>query len=768
MYTGGKNVIKPFVHSGLLARAAMAAILLIASGCASERDEDLTKWVDTKIGTGGHGHVFMGANVPFGMVQLGPTSIPQQWDWCSGYHESDSTIIGFSHTHLSGTGIGDLFDITVMPVVGSVTYARGTEDSPESGLWSYGDRTREVSVPGYYSIPLERYGVFAELTATARVGMHRYTFPASDDAAIVFDLVNGGCWDKTTDTHIRVESDRRISGWRHSTGWAENQKVFFTAEVSESFRAVELIDGEGRALENLSSDAASAKFCRLRFRTSEGKKILLKVALSPVSVEGSALNLEAELPGWDFDGIVRTAHDCWNRELGKVRVADGRLSGGDKATADAKKCFYTALYHTMVAPSLFCDVNGDYRGADGEVHCGASHMTRTTFSLWDTYRAQMPLMTLLHREKMPDIINTMLAICDEQGRLPVWHLWGNETDCMVGNPGIPVVADAIVKEIPGFGRERAFEAILKTAAETGRGGELRDKYGYIPCDLMNEAVAYDMEYALADGAAALAAEALGRKEAAERFRERGSSWKHYFDVSTGFIRGRDSRGEWRTPFNPYSSEHRADDYCEGNAWQYTWLVPHDIPGLQDCFGGRERMLEKLDSLFTVSSVIEGSETSPDISGLIGQYAHGNEPSHHVLYIYSMLGQPHKTADLVHRVLTELYRPEPDGLSGNEDVGQMSAWYVLSSMGLYEVEPGSGRYWFGTPAFESLTLDLAAQRTGGDTTLGDGFTIRAENLSADNRHIRSVRLNGIPYGKPYIDYRDIISGGDLVFEMTAAE
>jgi len=744
----------------------LAATLLASAACTAAQDDNLTKWVDTKIGTGGHGHVFVGANVPFGMVQLGPTSIPQQWDWCSGYHESDSTVIGFSHTHLSGTGIGDLFDVTVMPVVGSVTYVRGTEDAPESGLWSYGDRTREVSVPGYYSIPLERYGVLAELTATERVGMHRYTFPESDDAGIVFDLINGGCWDKATATHIRVESDRRISGWRHSTGWAKNQKVFFTAEVSEPFLAVDLIDGEGHILENLSDDASSAKFCRLRFRTSEGQKILLKVALSPVSVKGSALNLEAELPGWDFDGTVRAANDDWNRELGKVRIADGRLNGGDKATADAKTCFYTALYHTMVAPSLFCDVNGDYRGADGEVRRGASYMTRTTFSLWDTYRAQMPLMTLLHREKMPDIINTMLAICDEQCRLPVWHLWGNETDCMVGNPGIPVVADAIVKEIPGFDRERAFEAILKTAEETGRGGELRDKYGYIPCDLMSEAVAYDMEYALADGAAALAAEALGKKAEAERFRERGRSWRHYFDGSTGFIRGRDSRGGWRTPFNPFSSEHRADDYCEGNAWQYTWLVPHDIPGLQDCFGSRERMLGKLDSLFTVSSVIEGAETSPDISGLIGQYAHGNEPSHHILYIYSMLGQPHKTADLVHRVLTELYHPEPDGLSGNEDVGQMSAWYVLSSMGLYEVEPGSGRYWFGTPAFESVTLDLDAQRTDGDTALGDSFTIRAEGLSSDSRHIHSVRLNGIPHDKPYIDYRDIVRGGELTFEMTA--
>ncbi len=744
-----------------LGKMMMTAAFFVAAGCSASLGDDLTKWVDLKIGTGGHGHVFVGANVPFGMVQLGPTSIPQEWDWCSGYHESDSTIIGFSHTHLSGTGIGDLFDITVMPVVGEVVYARGTEDAPESGLWSYGDRSREVAVPGYYSIALERYGVLAELTATSRVGMHRYTFPASEESAIVFDLVNGGCWDKITETQIKLESDRRISGWRYSTGWAKNQKVFFVAETSEPFCSAEVV--------------GDSHFCRLGFKTTEGQRIMLKVALSPVSVEGAAGNLEAELPGWDFEGTVKSAHEMWNKELGKVRIRDCRVSNGDAQTSDALKCFYTALYHTMIAPSVFCDVNGDYRGADGKVYKEASHTSLTTFSLWDTYRAQMPLMTILHREKMPDVINTMLSICDEQGRLPVWHLWGNETDCMVGNPGIPVVADAIVKNIPGFDRERAFEAILKTSAQDQRGGDLRREYGYIPCDLMNEAVAYDLEYALADGAAALAAEALGKKAEADIFHKRSESWKHYFDSSTGFLRGRDSRGGWRTPFNPFSSEHRADDYCEGNGWQYTWLVPHDIRGLQDCFGCKERMLEKLDSLFTVSSVIEGAETSPDISGLIGQYAHGNEPSHHVLYIYSMLGEPQKTAELVRRTLTELYHAAPDGLSGNEDVGQMSAWYVLSSMGFYEVEPGSGRYWFGTPAFESLTINLDAQKgawgvrakgkdTATDKALGSRFVIRAENLSAENYKIASVRLNGAEYDKGYIDYADIIAGGDLVFVM----
>ena len=416
--------------------------------------------------------------------------------------------------------------------------------------------------------------------------------------------------------------------------------------------------------------------------------------------------------------------------------------------------FDPAIYLSLIAPFGFCDVDGAYRGADGEVHADPGHATYTVFSLWDTYRAKMPLLTLTQPERMTGIVGTMLDIADEQGRLPVWHLWGNETDCMVGNPGIVVVADAIVKNIPGIDRERAFEAIRRTAMNPDRGNGLRMKYGYIPCDLFNEAVAYDMEYAVADGAAARAAEVLGKAGDAEYFAARSRSYRNYFDRSTGFIRGRDSRGDWRTPFNPFSSEHRADDYCEGNAWQYTWLAPHDVQGLQDCFGSRGRMIEKLDSLFTVSSVIEGAETSPDISGLIGQYAHGNEPSHATLYLYAMLGQPWKTADKVRQVLTTLYHAEPDGLSGNEDVGQMSAWYVLSSLGIYEAEPAGGRYWFGSPLFDKAEIDVP----------GGTFTIVAENNSNENKYIRRVWLDGRPYTKPYIDYAEIMRGGKLRFEM----
>ena len=714
-----------------LSRIFLIAALGLASCAQPAADDNLTRYVDPKIGTGGHGHVFVGANVPFGLVQLGPTSIPQAWDWTSGYHESDSTVIGFSHTHLSGTGIGDLFDVTVMPVVGEVTCARGTEEDPASGLWSYADRTKEVVRPGYYSVPLVRYGITAEMTATSRVGFHRYTFPAADDAAVIFDLENGGCWDKATETHIEPSGDSRLVGWRYSTGWAKDQCVWFVAEFSRPFTSFEQV-GE--------------HYARVNFATAEGEQLMLKVALSPVSIEGAEANLAAELPGWDFDATAAAADAAWNAQLAKVKVT----------TQDevARRIFYTGLYHTMVAPSEFCDENGDYRGADGAVHHNPGHTTYTTFSLWDTYRAAMPLMTILHPDRMPDIVNTMLAIADEQGRLPVWHLWGNETDCMVGNPGIPVVADAIVKGIGGFDRERAFEAIRRTAMNPDRGNGLRMKYGYIPCDLFNEAVAYDMEYALADGAAARAAEALGRGEDARYFTERSHSYRNYFDPSTGFMRGRDSRRGWRTPFNPFASTHRADDYCEGNAWQYTWLAPHDVAGLESCFGSRARMLGKLDSLFTVSSVIEGAETSPDISGLIGQYAHGNEPSHHILYLYTMLGQPWKTAEKVREVLTTLYHDQPDGLSGNEDVGQMSAWYVLSSLGMYEVEPAGGRYWFGSPLFDRAEIAVP----------GGTFTIVAGNNSSENKYIRRVWLNGRPYTKPWIGHEEVMAGGELRFEM----
>ena len=712
--------------------ALLAAVLLI--GCSE--NANYTRYVDPKIGSGGHGHVFVGANVPFGMVQLGPTSIPQDWDWCSGYHDSDSTVIGFSHTHLSGTGIGDLFDITVMPVTGEVTYARGREDDPQSGLWSYADRSKEIARAGYYSVPLVRYGITAELTATDRVGMHRYTFPESDNAGIVFDLRNGGCWDRTTQTEIEYIDSLSIRGYRYSRGWADDQKIYFYAEFSKPFKDL-----------HIHSENYVKLFARADFETEDGEQILLKVGLSPVSTDGAYRNMQSELPGWDFDAVAQAADQAWNEELSKISIETK-----DEA---ARKVFYTALYHTMIAPSTFCDIDGRYRGAEGDTHEDPGYATYTTFSLWDTYRAAMPLYSIFQEDRYVDFINTMLAIYKEQGKLPVWHLHGCETNCMVGNPGIPPVADAMVKGFQGFSHDLAYQAMKASALRPDRGQQYRMEYGYIPCDAMNESVAYDLEYALADAALANAAKLMGNQEDFNYFTGRSRSYRHLFDSRSGFIRGKDSKGEFRKDYSPFSSDHREDDYCEGNGWQYTWLVPHDLEGLMDCFGSKERFIQKLDSLFIVSSVLEGEDVSPDISGLIGQYAHGNEPSHHILYFYTMAGQPHKTADKVREVLSTLYHDAPDGLSGNEDVGQMSAWYILSSLGFYQVEPASGRYWFGSPLFDKVEINAGKD---------NAFRIIAKNNSSVNRYIQSITLNGKPHTKGYIEHKDISAGGEMILTM----
>ena len=702
--------------------AASAVLLAMAFSCSAP--EDYAGYVDTKIGSGGHGHVFVGASVPFGLVQLGPTSIPQQWDWCSGYHDSDSTVIGFSHTHLEGTGIGDLFDITVMPVTGSVEYSR-------EGLWSYADRSREVAEPDYYSVPLLRYDILAEMTATSRVGFHRYTFPASDSTAIVFDLENGGCWDKATDTRIEADGNDALKGWRFSKGWARNQKVFFYAKFSKPFESVENI----------------GQYARVNFDLAEGEKVMLKVAISPVDIDGAKANMAAELPGWDFEKTREAARNAWNRELSKIRIETGDV--------DQRTIFYTALYHTMIQPSEFCDVNGDYRGADGDIHRNNDFKTYTTFSLWDTYRAAMPLMTVIHPEKIRDIARTMVKIHEEQGKLPVWHLWGNETDCMVGNPGVIALADILVKDFEGFDKEQAYNALRESEMRPDRGQDIRMECGFIPADRdFNESVAYDMEYAIADGAMAAAARRLGKEEDYAYFNERSHSYRNYFDPETLFIRGRNSDGTFVEPFNPYSSNHRADVYCEGNAWQYTWLVPQDFDGLVTLYGSKEKLAERLDSLFAAKNEIEGAEASPDISGLIGQYAHGNEPSHHIIYFYTMAGQPWKAADKIDEVLRTLYFHDPNGLSGNEDVGQMSAWYILSSLGMYQVEPAGARFWFGKPSFAGAEVQVP----------GGTLKIRAEGLSGEARYIQSVTLNGKNHPYPYIEFNDIVKGGELVFRM----
>lgn len=720
--------------------------LCLASCGSSQKGqemEDLTQFVDPRIGTGGHGHVFYGANVPYGFIQLGPTSIPQSWDWVSGYHVSDSTVIGFPHTHLSGTGIGDLHDINVMPVVGEVTYSRGDASSYETGLWSYSDRSKEVVTPGYYRTHLSRYNVDVELTATKRVGFHKYTFLGNESPAIVFDMVNGGCWDKTTEAVIRVVNDSTVSGYRYSKGWADDQRVFFRAEFSRKFDNVEFIVNDSVKEGNMAKGAQL--FARVNFAAGNQEPVYMKVALSPTSEEGAQLNMQTELSGWDFEKTIADAKAAWNKELNKVKVYTT-----DEAS---KKIFYTSLYHTLFAPSEFCDVNGDYYGADKQMHKGEGFVNYTTFSLWDTYRAAQPLMTILHPEKMSDIINTMLHIHQQQGKLPVWHLMGCETNCMVGNPGVPVVADAILKDIKGFDAELAFKALKESSMLPERGMEHRIEYGFIPADKMTEAIAYDMEYAIADWAVAQAAQKLGKQEDYEYFLKRSKSYKNYFDASTGFMRGKMLDGSWRTPFSPYASSHREDDYCEGNAWQYTWLVPHDVEGLVECFGGKEAFVNKLDSLFLANGDM-GDASSPDISGLIGQYAHGNEPSHHTVYLYTLVGQPWKTADRIKEILHTMYTDQPDGLSGNEDVGQMSAWYILSSFGFYQVEPAGGKFVFGYPNFDKVEIAVPAGK----------FVIERENKGQQNNYIQGIVLNGTEYKKPWIEYADIMKGGELKFLM----
>ncbi len=711
----------------------------------AESQPNLTQFVDPFIGSGEHGHVFVGANVPFGFVQLGPTQHSQGWDWCSGYHYSDNTIIGFGHQHLSGTGIGDLGDISLMPAIGLVKTTRGELPDSQSGIYSYFTHDKESVRPGYYSVHLNRFGIDVELTATKRVGFHKYFFPASDQANIIIDLEHGIGWDSSTEGQLIMENDTVISGYRRSTGWAKDQTVYFTALFSQPIRELRLYDG----IEPKDGDSIKARksYGQALFNAKEGVPVLVKVALSPTGIEAAKQNMQAELPGWDFESTVSSADAAWNEELNKIRI--------ESSNEEYKKVFYTALYHTMIAPSVFQDVNGVYRGSDAQIHRDSSFVNYTTFSLWDTYRAAHPLMTLIHPAMMSDIAATFINIYRQQGKLPVWHLMGNETDCMVGNPGVIILADIVLK---GFAadKEAAFEAMKKSAMLDERGLKWLKEYGYIPYDKepTHESVAKGMEYAVSDWCIAQVANQLGKTDDYGYFLQRSRLYQHHFDHKSMFMRGLSSDGKFREPFNPLHSVHMGDDYCEGNAWQYTWLVPHDVKGLIGLFGSEDAFRDKLDSLFVASGDM-GEKASADITGLIGQYAHGNEPSHHITYLYNFIGQPWKTAEKVRQILTTLYHAQPSGLSGNEDVGQMSAWYVMSAMGIYQVAPAGGVYLFGSPLMDKITM-----RVGKDKQ----FTIVANNNSAENKYIQSVSLNGQPYSKSYILHQDIADGGLLEFEM----
>ncbi|GAA4330279.1 GH92 family glycosyl hydrolase [Mucilaginibacter gynuensis] len=722
--------------------------LLLLAACTSasvysQVATGLAKYVDPFIGTGFHGHVFMGANVPFGAVQLGPANLSEGWDWCSGYHISDSTIIGFGHTHLSGTGIGDLGDIVLMPTTGDIKVYKGSLNNMDGGYVSKFSHKDETAFPGYYAVKLQRYNIGVKLTATKRVGFHEYTFPKTDQAHIVIDLQQGIGWDAPTETSVQQVNDTTITGYRYSKGWAKDQRIYFTMILSKPVKNFTVYDSTARDGKTVTGNKVKGV---ATFATADNEKIYVKVGISPVSIANAMLNIKTELPGWDFNKTVTAANADWNKEFSKVAV---------KTTDDVKKkVFYTAMYHTMIAPSVFNDVNGEYWGTDKVVHKNAGFTNLTTFSLWDTYRAANPLFTVLQPQRVNDMISTMLAIYQQQGKLPVWHLMANETDCMVGYSAVPIVVDAFLKGYKGFDAKLAYEAVKATAMKEERGINYVKNLGFIPADSTAESVSMGLEYAIDDWCIAQMAKKLGNVADYNYFLKRGNNYKNYFDTKTGFMRARLSKTAFREPFDPFQSRHIHGDFTEGNSWQYTWLVPQDVEGLIKLLGGDKAFVTKLDQFFVAKGDM-GPEASNDISGLIGQYAHGNEPSHHITYMYAYAGQPWKTAEKVRGIVKDFYTDKTDGIIGNEDVGQMSAWYVFSSLGFYPVNPANGNYVFGSPLFDEATISLAGNKK---------FTLIARNNSEQNKYIQSVKYNGKPYTKSYISHADLIKGGTLVFEM----
>ena len=698
---------------------SVAALVVCFSAIAvAATMQNLTQYVNQYVGTGGHGHTFMGANVPFGLVQLGPTEPTRGWDWCSGYYYDDDELIGFGHMHLSGTGIGCLGDVAFLPV----------KDFKQTST-RFKHEAEKVH-PGYYSVQLTDPNVLVELTATERCGFHRYTFKDGAKAQLALDLSQCIGWDKLNDCLLTQESATRLTGFRRSNGWAADRRIYFSIDFSQPV-TVHRLDSMERVVLSVADNT---------------KPLLVKVALSPVSIDKAKLNMQAEMAGWDFDATVKAADDAWNRELARIQI-----QANDQTK---KRVFYTAMYHLMTSCSKFNDVDREYRGADGKVH-KADFTNYTTLSLWDTYRAAHPLMTVAFPEMQRDFAQTFLNIYKQQGRLPVWHLMGSETDCMVGNPGAIVLADLTMK---GFveDKELALEALKATQMKDIRSLGLLKEHGYIPWNLEpeNETVAKALEYCAADDGVAKVAKLLGKTDDYNYFFNRSRSYKKYYDPETRFMRAVGTDGKFRLPFNPFFAEHRTNDYTEGNAWQYTFLVPHDVKGLIQLFGSDKAFMSKLDSLFFVEGWA-GDNASPDMSGMTGQYAHGNEPSHHVIYMYNYAGRPDKAAPLLRKMLNEMYLDQPDGLSGNEDVGQMSAWYIISSVGLYQVDPVGGRFVIGSPLFDKATVNVGAGKT---------FTVVAKNNSDQNIYVQSARLNGKALKNSYIEFNDIRHGGTLELVM----
>ncbi|HEU4765910.1 MAG TPA: GH92 family glycosyl hydrolase [Pyrinomonadaceae bacterium] len=687
-------------------------LFLMPAQISAQRD--LTRYVNPFVGTGGHGHTFPGAIVPFGMVQLSPDTRLTGWDGCSGYHYSDSVLYGFSHTHLSGTGISDYGDVLLLPTVGNGT-----------GNTSRFSHRNEKASPGFYSVRLDDGNIYVELTATARVGMHRYTFPATDEANVLLDLTHR---DKLLDVSLRPTSSTTVIGWRRSQAWARDQIVYFAIEFSQPF--------DGAVVDKKFNKAG------FRFDASNGKPLLVKVGISSVSTDGALRNLRAEIPHWNFDKVKADAAAAWNAELSKITV-----TGGTNAQLTN---FYTGLYHAMTAPNVFMDVDGQYRGRDFKIHKANGFTNYTVFSLWDTYRAAHPLYTIIDTKRTRDFINTFLVQYEQGGRLPVWELAANETDTMIGYHAVSVIADAAGKGIDGFDLKKAFAAMKHSAELRHYGlGAYIDK-GFISTEDERESVSKVLEYAYDDWCIAEVARMLGESDDHKRYLARAQSYKNVFDPVTGFMRPR-TNGNWSEPFDPREVTFH---FTEANAWQYSFSVPQDVNGLIDLMAGPERFARKLDDMFEAESKTTGREQA-DITGLMGQYAHGNEPSHHIAYLYNYAGQPWKTQFRVRQIMDQFYKPTPDGLIGNEDCGQMSAWYVLSAAGFYPVTPGSRFYAIGTPLFPETKFRLENGHT---------FTVRALNVSPQNIYIQSAQLNGKPYYKSYLDHVDLLAGGELVFQM----
>ncbi|TAJ15231.1 glycoside hydrolase family 92 protein [Marinilabiliaceae bacterium JC017] len=719
---------------------------ILLSSCSLKEENQLMKYADPFIGTDTHGHTFPGAASPFGMVQLGPDTGTEGWDWCSGYHYSDSSIIGFSHTHLSGTGGADLGDILIMPFTGSRKWEPGTKANPDAGYRSRFSHDQEQASPGYYAVHLDDYDIKAEMTVTPRVGIHRYEFPKSKKSRFIIDLKHGisdspkNCW-------IKVNGNSEVIGMRHSQGWAADQYVYFVARFSKEFRSY-VINADGEEIKDKSEAKGQYTKTILDFTTTNDEEIMVKVAISAVDIDGAYKNLKEEAPHWSFKRYKNKIQKTWEKSLEKIKVEGG--------TEEKKTVFYTALYHSLLTPNLFSDVDGRYRGMDQKIHQTDKHAMYHIFSLWDTFRAAHPLFTLVAPNKNADFINTMLVQFQQNGLLPVWELAANETGTMIGYHSIPVIWDAYQKGFRNFDAELAFEAMKKSAMQNNLGLKDYKNLGFIPMEREGNSVSKTIEYAYDDWCIAQMAKALNKEEDYLYFSKRCQNYKNLFESKTGFLRGRKANGNWKTPFNPIeSSILGSGEYTEGNAWQYTFFAPHDINRLMALYGGDEAFVEKIDELFSLEPV-RTNEHALDITGLIGQYAQGNEPSHHVAYLYNYVGAPWKTQKKVTLIRDSLYKSGPDGLCGNEDCGQMSSWYIFSAMGFYPVNPGDGQYIIGSPAFDKVIIQLQN---------GNTFTIEAPGAASKNNYITAATLNGEVYSNSYLTHEDILKGGTLQFNMS---